>query len=276
MYQAHRESNAHELLGKAITRISMVYITATVGLALLKTEILTCLADEEYLGAIPVIVPIASAYFFMVLANLMDAALWLTRRTARKPYIAAASATLMAVLYYTLIAAYRPTGHAEIGAAYATLLGLMAHAVFTYIATRNVYTIKFEFGRLLIAGGIAAACCYVGNLFGDGFGIGTLQNVRLRSLACYHLVHPTFVRRKNACDATVGRIPPAMVATPVSVPFIRGGFAYSGCHKCPHNYPGRVRTSWSSGIHRVTLCSNANRMSSVVLDRFNFSRIRPR
>ena len=169
MYTAYKEKNAGELMGKAITRILLVYITATIGLALLKTELLTFLAKEEYLGAAHVIVPVAVANFFMIFANLMDAALWVTRRTDRKPYIAAASATLMAALYFVLIPKFGAVGSAEMGAAYATLLGLIGHACFTYFATRNVFRIRFEFGRLLIAGIIATGCCIVGNHWGDGF-----------------------------------------------------------------------------------------------------------
>lgn len=169
MYTAYKEENAAEILGKAITRILLVYMTATIGLALLKTEILTALAKEEYLGAIHVIVPVAVGYFFMVFANLMDASLWLTRRTDRKPYIAAASAVAMALLYWILIPKYLANGMAEMGAAYGTLIGLIGHAVFTYLATRNVFRIKLEFGRLLTAGVIAAVCCVAGNSFGDGF-----------------------------------------------------------------------------------------------------------
>ena len=167
MYTAFQERNAGELMGQAITRILLVYITATIGLALLKTEILTILAKPDYLGATHVIVPIAAANFFMIFANLMDGALWVTRRTERKPYIAAASATLMAGLYYLFISWSEVRGYAEMGAAYATLIGLMGHACFTYVATRNVFRIQFEFGRLLLAGVIAVACVWVGNVWGD-------------------------------------------------------------------------------------------------------------
>jgi O-antigen/teichoic acid export membrane protein len=169
MYTACKEPNAAELLGKAITRILLVYMTATIGLALLKTEILSFLAAKEYLGAVHVIVPVAVANFFLVFANLMDASLWVTRRTERKPYIAAASAVLMSGLYYVLISRYHIQGRAEMGAAYATLVGLIGHCVFTYLFTRNVFTIKFEFGRLIIAGVIAGVCCLVGNGLGNGF-----------------------------------------------------------------------------------------------------------
>ena len=169
MYTASKEKNSAELLGKAITRILLVYMTATLGLALLKTEILAFLAAEEYLGATHVIVPIAVANFFMVFANLMDAALWITRRTNRKPYIAAASAVLMTALYFLLISRYSKMGRAEMGAAYATIFGLIGHSVFTFFATRNVFPIRFEFSRLIVAGIIAAACGWVGNYLGDGF-----------------------------------------------------------------------------------------------------------
>lgn len=169
MYTAYKESNASELLGAAITRILLVYMTATIGLALFKTEILTVLAAEEYLGAIHVIVPVAAANFFMIFANLMEASLWLTRRTQRKPYIAAVSATLMTTLYLWFIPLMDGHGRAELGAAYATFIGLVGHAAFTYVATRNVFRIRIEFGRLLLAGCLAVAFSFLGNAYGDGF-----------------------------------------------------------------------------------------------------------
>ena len=64
---------------------------------------------------------------------------------------------------------YDAMGNAEMGAAYATLIGLIGHACFTYLATRNVFKIEFEFGRLLTTGVLATAFCVLGNYFGDGY-----------------------------------------------------------------------------------------------------------
>lgn len=168
IYTAYKEENAATLLGTAITRIMLVYITATLGLALLKSEILTLLRAAEYMDAIHVITPIAVAYFFMIFANLMDVSLWVTRRTKRKAVIAACSATFMAAVYYVLIPIYHRQGAAEMGAAYGTVIGLIGHALFTYLGTRRVFAVKFELGRLVLGGALAAIFCLLGNSLGDG------------------------------------------------------------------------------------------------------------
>lgn len=169
MYTAYKEPNHCELFGKAISRIMMVYILAGLGLALLKTEILTVLSAKAYLGAVYVVAPVLIAQSFMILANLMDAPLYVTGKTGRKPYIAAASAAVMTIIYAVAIPYFHARGEAEMGAAYGSVLGLACHALFTYLGTRSVVPIKFEFGRLLLVGGLAILLCLLGNSLGDGF-----------------------------------------------------------------------------------------------------------
>lgn len=167
MYTAYKEKNNRELFGQAITRILYVYMIAALGLVLLKTELLTILSAEDYLGAVHVVTPIVVSQVFLILANLMDASLYVTRKTNRKPYIAAASATVMCISYYVVIRHFHEQGLAEQGAAYASLIGLAAHALFTYLGTRSAFSIKFEFGRLAAAGALTILFFFIGNAFGD-------------------------------------------------------------------------------------------------------------
>jgi O-antigen/teichoic acid export membrane protein len=152
MYDAFELPDAALYVGRVCTRILAVYLFACLGLCLLDKELLLVLAKPSYHGAIAVIVPVTLAYFFWTLSNLMDAPLWVRRRSGLKPWIILASASVTLVLYLWLIPRY-----GALGAAYATLAGLAIHCGITFLVSQRVFYVRYEFGRLAVMLALAVA-----------------------------------------------------------------------------------------------------------------------
>ena len=144
MYEAYKQPDSAVVFGRVITRGLAVYMFGGVVLLAFVDEVFAILARPEYARATKVIAPIVLANLFLAASHLMDASFYVKRKTTLKPVIAAGSTTVMLVLYATLIPRYH-----DIGAAYATLLGLLVHAAFTAIVAQRVFRINFEHGRIV-------------------------------------------------------------------------------------------------------------------------------
>ncbi len=162
MYQIFTLPGASAVVGRANTRILAAYLFAGMGLCIFDEQWLAILAPPSYSAAHTVIWPITLAYFFWIAANLMDATLWVHRRSGLKFWIILASTSVAVTLYALLIPRY-----GTMGAAYATLVGMLVHCAITCVVSQRVFHVRHEFGRLSVMLGSAvaltAASHHVGN-----------------------------------------------------------------------------------------------------------------
>lgn len=145
MYEAYKRPNGRELLGKTVTRMLAAYLFAGLVLVVFQGEVLAVLGSESYFEAKQVIGLLVLANFFIVGANFMDVAFYVENRTRLKPRIAAVSAAAILALYALLVPRY-----GALGAAWATLLGFVIHAILTTRVARSVYALAFERRRLTV------------------------------------------------------------------------------------------------------------------------------
>ena len=143
MYSAFARPDAAKYVGQACTRILAAYVFVAMGICILDEDLIFVLATPSYSSATKVVMPVTLAYFFWHAANLLDAPLWVFRRTSVKPWIFAISASVTVALYVWLI-----PSHGGCGAAYATLAGLAVHCGITLLASQRVFPVRYEFGRL--------------------------------------------------------------------------------------------------------------------------------
>jgi O-antigen/teichoic acid export membrane protein len=150
MFHAFEQPDAAIVVGRVFTRILAVFLLANMLLCFFDQALIGLIASPGYLRAVTVVDPIAMAYFFWCAANLMDAAFYVRRRTGLKSWVLLASCTVTLALYAALIP---PFG--ALGAAFATLGGMMAHAAFTFVVSQRVFHVRYEFGRLSAMVGLA-------------------------------------------------------------------------------------------------------------------------
>lgn len=163
MYEAYKRPNGEELLGKTITRMLGAYMFAGLVLVVFQGEVLAVLGSESYFEAKQVIGLLVLANFFIVGANFMDVAFYVRNRTSLKPWIAAGSAAMILVLYAVLVPRYD-----ALGAAWATLLGFVIHAILTTRVARRVYAVTFEHRRLTVGLVLAVAIAIGAQWLGSG------------------------------------------------------------------------------------------------------------
>ena len=143
MYEAARRPDAAVLFGQVFTRVLGAYAGVGLALCLVQEEVVLFLTGYDYGGAASVIAPVVLAYLFVTAADLMDAAFYVRRRTAWKTPVMLASTVVVVALYALLI----PT-HGMHGAAWATLIGFLFHAVLTGVAAQRVFPVCYEWKRL--------------------------------------------------------------------------------------------------------------------------------
>jgi O-antigen/teichoic acid export membrane protein len=151
MYETAKQQDAQAIFGKMFTRIMAAYVFAGLAACIFQDELVIALGGWDYADAARFVAPVILAYFFQAAADLMDAGLFVRRRTALKSLISLASASIMLFLYWVLISAY-----GAIGAAYATLGGFVCHAAITLRATWRVFRVRYETRRLVQIVGVAA------------------------------------------------------------------------------------------------------------------------
>lgn len=143
MYKVAEGDDAPHVFGAAITRILAVYLLVALGLSLFQDEVVLLLGGAPYAGAAAVVAPVALAYFFQAASSLMDAGLYVRRRTGLKLGITLATTTMMLLMYRLLIPSY-----GSMGAAYGTLIGFLFLAVCTWAVTQRVFPVRYEWTRL--------------------------------------------------------------------------------------------------------------------------------
>lgn len=164
MYEAYKQPDRAAVFGRAITRITGAMVFACLGLALFRHEAIQLLGATKFAGATEVLPILLLAHVFLLLANLADGAIYVTRRTDLKPYIAAVAMTVMVAAYWLLIPRY-----AAWGGAVATLLGFVVLFLATAIATRRLFAIQYEVGRLTVLISAAAVAFVLGELLPLGW-----------------------------------------------------------------------------------------------------------
>lgn len=165
MYKVFEEPDAPAMIGRVYTRILAAYLFVGIGLCMVQDELIAVLGSPEYAGATAVLAPLVLAYFFLNGADLMDSAFYVRRRTSLKPWIAAASTVVILGLYAWLIPQYGAQG-----AAYATLLGFLFHAIVTLAVSQRVFPVQYEFARLAGMLGLAIAIVIMARWVGSGLG----------------------------------------------------------------------------------------------------------
>ncbi len=145
MYDVYKRPGREVVFGQAFTRIMGVFLLASTAIVVFQDEVLGILGSATFAGAGAVIGTLVLAHFFMVLGNLLDGAFYVTRRTALKPYIAAASTFVMVLAYWLII-----PRHGARGAAVATLIGFVFHCGLTLFVSRQVFRIKIEYAPLAV------------------------------------------------------------------------------------------------------------------------------
>ena len=144
MYKEAKEITAPVVFGTMFTRILAVYLLVALGLALFQDEVVKLLGSAAYARASVVVAPVLLAYFFQSAASLMDAGLYVRRRTGLKLGITLATTAVMLLAYAVLIPSY-----GIMGAAIATLIGFAFLAFCTWAVTRRVFPVRYEWPRLL-------------------------------------------------------------------------------------------------------------------------------
>lgn len=144
MYTVARREDASLVFGAAFTRILAVYLLVALALGLFQDEVVRLVGGTDYASAAAVVAPVLLGYFFQSAASLMDAGLYVRRRTGLKLGITLATTVVMLLLYGVLI-----PSHGSMGAAWATLLGFAFLAGCTWTVTQRVFPVRYEWTRLI-------------------------------------------------------------------------------------------------------------------------------
>jgi O-antigen/teichoic acid export membrane protein len=173
VFNAFQRPDASVFVGRVCTRILAVYLFMGIGVCMFDEDLIAIVAMPSYHDATALVNPLTLAYFFWSTANLMDAPIWVTRRSGLKPWIFLFSGSATFGLYVWLI----PTFGAR-GAACATLIGLVVHCAATYVVSQRLLRVKYEFGRLLAMLALAMAVVSIEHFTEPGL-VGVLQKAGL-------------------------------------------------------------------------------------------------
>lgn len=150
MYRAAQRGDGPIVFGRVFARILAAYLFVGLGLCLFAREAVLLLGGERYAEAVAFVPVVVLACFCQCAASLMDAGLYVKRRTGLKLGVTALTTLVMLALYAGLIPAWGGTG-----AALATLGGFAFLALATWVVSQRAYRVSYPWPR--VAGTLALA-----------------------------------------------------------------------------------------------------------------------
>jgi O-antigen/teichoic acid export membrane protein len=139
------------VFGQVFARTLAAFLFVGLGLCLFAPEAVVLLGGRRYLDAAAFVAPVVLACFFQSASSLMDAGLYVKRRTGLKLAVTLATTAVMLALYVLLIPA-----HGGTGAALATLGGFAFLALATFVVSQSVFSVRYPWTRL--AGMVVLTC----------------------------------------------------------------------------------------------------------------------
>jgi len=139
----HRE-NARVIFGRVLTYVLALTVWFGLTLALLARDVLSVVSAPAYLGAARVVPVSCLAWVFWGASLVFDGAIYISKRTAYKPLLLGAAAVSSVILNIVLIPRV-----GMMGAAWATCGAYGLFAALTWVVANRLYSIPYEFGRVI-------------------------------------------------------------------------------------------------------------------------------
>jgi O-antigen/teichoic acid export membrane protein len=143
MYGVARQPEGPVVFGQVFTRTVAAYLFVGLGMCLFAGEAVSLLGGPRYAAAAWFVAPVVLACSCQCASSLMDAGLYVTRRTDLKLGVTVAAALVILTLYAVLIPAWGSKG-----AALATLGGFFFLALATYVVSQRVFPVVYPWPRL--------------------------------------------------------------------------------------------------------------------------------
>ncbi len=163
-----------KLVGRAITYLAFLYLSAGLALSLFASDFVRLFAGAKYLGAERIVPIIVLAYSFWCLSGVADTGMYVERKTHLKPLIFASAAAICILLYRYLIPPY-----GAVGAAVATVISFFVFVVLTFFVSHKYFRVPYEYSRLAKLYGSALLLFYLGSHSGW---TGSSMNILARGL----------------------------------------------------------------------------------------------
>lgn len=166
------------LFAKVLSYLIAAYCALSLVLALFAKEVIQVMAAPSFVASYVIIPVVLLAYAFWVISIVLDAGIYITRKTGYKPLLLAAGAVTNIGLNLLLIPRF-----GMMGAAYATAVGFIVFVIFTYVVSMRLYPVPYEYGKILICIGGAVLLFFISTLIRIGGIPYVLSRVGLA--ACY-------------------------------------------------------------------------------------------
>jgi len=136
---------------KVFKFLMLGYALLGLGLAIFAKELITLIAEPEYLQAYTIVPLIIMAYLIWTASTYFDLAFYIMNKTIYKPFLMGFGAAIILIFYWILIPKYN-----MYGAAIATVIGFGFFTIATYFVANKVYPLRYEFFRLFYMITVAA------------------------------------------------------------------------------------------------------------------------
>ena len=157
MVKSAKDEDGLRQIARVATYFTIAYMTFSVALGLAGQQILHVLTPQAYWRSAGIFAPVLLAHLFFGLATITDTAFYVTKSTAIKPLLMAVGGLSSMALYLLLIPRY-----GMMGGALATLFGFAALAAVSWAAAYRKLPVRYEFGRMAVVVGLAAALYALG------------------------------------------------------------------------------------------------------------------
>lgn len=163
MYAIACQQDRAIVFGQVFARILAAFLFVGLGMCLFAAEAVAVLGGDRYAPAVWFVAPVVLACFCQCASSLMDAGLYVKRRTGLKLAVSMATALVMVTLYVVLI----PTWGSK-GAALATLAGFAFLAVATFAVSQRVFPVRYPWPRLAGLVGLAGGLWLAAQVLPEG------------------------------------------------------------------------------------------------------------
>ncbi|MFH0778109.1 MAG: oligosaccharide flippase family protein [Candidatus Eisenbacteria bacterium] len=146
MMEKGETSEGPRLFARILSYLIAAYCVVSLALALFAEEAVRVVASPAFAESYRVIPLVLLGYAFWVVSIILDAGIYITRKTVFKPLVLAAGAGTNIALNLLLIPRF-----GMMGAAYSTVAGFLVFVALTYVVSNRLYPLPLEKTRGLWA-----------------------------------------------------------------------------------------------------------------------------
>jgi len=189
MYDVFNQPDASKAFGDFALKSSIVFSFGALVLCVYAKDLITAVCAPSYLGAVPLVLPLAVSACFVNFATQMEQTYYITRTTRYKPWVIAVMLPVIFVFMFLLVPRWN-----VLGCAYALMCSSAISCLIHFGITQRIFRIDYQYFKFLLLFLLCASCYALSCFCGDGILQNSLTEEQKAEMSKWERIQEIFSR----------------------------------------------------------------------------------